>query len=95
MVENKIIAAAKFGEPRPVVPAVFRDEDYAGTRSQENPARVVRIIGQAADIAAIRPQYGPWATLRPNRIYRSQQQNHQRLQPNRFHRGFVPTNREY
>src|SRR5437868_9468381 len=58
----------------PVLPTVVRYKNHARARSQENPIRVMRIVGQAADIASIRTQHRPLAS--PSRQTTGQHNRH-------------------
>ena len=39
--------------------AIFGEENHTRAGAQENAVRVMRIIGEAANIASVRPQRGP------------------------------------
>src|SRR5581483_3252275 len=54
VIENVVIAAAQVRKARPVMTAILRGENRPSTRAQVHVVRVVRIVSEAADIAAVR-----------------------------------------
>ncbi len=61
VVNYVVIAAAQMGKPRPIVSAIIRDEKCSGAGAQKDVIRVLRIVGQAAHVAAIGTQRSPLA----------------------------------
>ena len=59
VVENVVVASAEMREARPVAAAIIGNKHGSCVGAQEDMVWIVRIVGQAANIAAIRPQGGP------------------------------------
>ena len=74
VVQDVLVARAKMRKASPVLPTVVRYKNHARARPQENPIRVMRIVGQAADIASVRTQHRPLAS--PSRQTAGQHNRH-------------------
>src|SRR5205823_3218965 len=59
VVENVIVARSQMREARPVAAAIVGSENGPGVGAEEDVVGVLRIISQAAYVAAIRPQNRP------------------------------------
>ena len=59
VVDYVVVAAAQVGKSRPAMAAVGGREKSSGAGAEKNVIRVLRIVGEAAHVASIRPQRGP------------------------------------
>jgi hypothetical protein len=58
-VVEHVLITAQARQARPGAPAIIRAEHLASTRAEQNVIGIVRVVSQAAGIAAIRTQYLP------------------------------------
>ena len=61
VVEHVIVAGTELGKPRPVMPVIAEAKMTPRAGSQKDVIGILRIISEAADVAAIRPQNRPLA----------------------------------
>src|SRR5581483_189996 len=85
VIQDIVVARSEVSKTSPTAPAVAGGKQSTGTRAQKNVIGVGRIVGQAANITALRTQSRPLAGPGDSRRQSSYGHNNQQLTRNSRH----------